>query len=169
MHERDRHGWEGWLTNVLREFPLNVVTGAEDRDTYLTRRLPTYAAIQRLNTFAGSHDRVVTFANEIDNLYSQAVLVPDYAICLGSARAPRGDEQTAYRGLRRAGVTYVVFERGLRHEQPTLALTGQAFERRYLKAVYEGSHAVLYRVVKPPPAASRRRSEGAEATAETIS
>jgi hypothetical protein len=63
----------------------------------------------------------------------------------------------------------MVFERGLRHEQPTLALTGQAFESRYLKAVYEDSDAVLYRVVKPPQAASRRRSEGAEATAETNS
>jgi hypothetical protein len=76
-----------------------VVTVAEDRDAYLTRRLPTYAAIQRLNAFADPHDRVVTVANEIDNLYSQAVLVSDYEICLGSARAPRGDEQTTYRGL----------------------------------------------------------------------
>ena len=87
MHERDRHGWEGWPTNVLREFPRNVVTGAEDRNAYLTRRLPTYVAIQRLNAFAGSRDRVVTFANEIDNLNSQAALVPDYATCLRSARA----------------------------------------------------------------------------------
>ena len=132
-----------------------MVTGAEDPDAYLTRRLRTYAAIQRLNAVAGSHDRVVTFADEINDLYSQAMLVPDYAICLGSARAPRGNEQTAYRGLRRAGVTYVLFERELRHEQPTLALTGPAFERRYLKGVYEDPHAVLYRVVKPPRVASR--------------
>ena len=69
----------------------------------------------------------------------------------------------------RAYRTWCSIERGLRHEQSTLALTGQAFERRYLKAVYVDSDAVLYRVVKPPPAASRRRSEGAEATAETNS
>jgi hypothetical protein len=155
MHERDRHGWEGWLTSVLREFPLNAVTGAEDRDVYLTRRLRTYAAIQRLNAVADTHDRAIVSANEMNNLYSQAELVPDFAICLGNARAPRGSEKAAYRGLRGAGVTHVLFEQELRHEQSALALTGQAFERRYLKVLYEDPRAVLYRVAKPPRVASR--------------
>lgn len=149
MHEQDRRGQEGWLTHVLREVPLNAVTGAEKRGAYLTRRLPTYAAIQRLNALAGPHDRVVTFGQP-NSLYSDAVIVPNYAIRLGRARAPRGQELAAYRGLRRAGVTYVLFERKRRHEQPALALTGPAFEHRYLEVVYKDAHAVLYRVRDKP-------------------
>lgn len=149
MHERDRQGWQGWQTHVLRETPLDAATGAEKRDAYLTRRLPTYAAIRRLNAVAGPRDRVVTFGQP-NSLYSEAVTVPNYAVRLGSALAPRGAERAAYRGLRRAGVTYVLFERKAKDEQPALALTGPAFERRYLEVVYEDARAVLYRVREKP-------------------
>ena len=67
-----------------------MVTGAEDRDTYLTRRLPTYAAIQRLNTFAGSHDRVVTFANEIDNVLASRARAGLCDLSRERTRAARG-------------------------------------------------------------------------------
>jgi hypothetical protein len=95
---------------------------------------------------------VVAFA-EFNTLYSEAVVVPDQlALCLGSVHAARGDEQIVYRSLRQAGITYVLFEfkQKRRLEEEALAITGAAFERRYLEVVYEDSRAVLYRLVEPP-------------------
>ena len=50
LHDRDG---EGTLTHVVRETPLDVVTGAEGEGAYIARRVPAYPAILRLNQLAG--------------------------------------------------------------------------------------------------------------------
>ena len=69
----------------VRETPLDVATGAEPEEAYLARRVPAYPAIQRLNRLAGPDDRVVVAIDPFANYYSQAELVPDYAVCLARA------------------------------------------------------------------------------------
>jgi len=159
MHERDRSGSEGWLTHVLREVPLDVVTGAENRDAYLARRLPIYAAIQRLNAEAGSDDRAIVIDRPY-NLYSQAELVPFYAHCLRNAgQAQRGGEETAYHRLRRAGVGYVLFERKKMYELSNRALTDSSFERHFLELIHKDSRTLLYRIVDSKPSQAKSSME----------
>ena len=50
FHEGDRRGWDGWLTHVLRRVPVEVVVGAESKDSYLTRHVRLYGAWRFINT-----------------------------------------------------------------------------------------------------------------------
>jgi 4-amino-4-deoxy-L-arabinose transferase-like glycosyltransferase len=107
LHEPDG---EGTLTHVLSETPLDVVTGAETEDAYIARRVPAYPAIQRLNRLAGPGDRVVMAIDPFANYYSQAELIPDFAVCLARAGLYGHGPGAAWRALAKTGVDYVLVD-----------------------------------------------------------
>jgi hypothetical protein len=145
-HERDRHGDLGWLTNVVRETPMAYLTGAESYDAYLRRVLPGYGADRFVAEHARPRDRVMAFA-DMDEIYTGAAeVVPDYAICLERARADRGDDAQALGALRADRVRYIMWDVERRGEQPDLAVTDPAFERRHLRLVYADDNRLLFRV-----------------------
>ena len=148
MHERDRSGYEGYLTHVLREVPTKVVTGAESEQQYLARRIPAYGAVSRLNQLAGPKDTVVVSADPFVDLYATPRTVPDFAVCLGQAGLGIGGAAD-HRALQRVGVTYVLVEERLRAGS-VVQWYDENFARRYLDLVYQDEKARLYRV-RPTP------------------
>jgi hypothetical protein len=107
LHEPDG---EGTLTHVLREVPLDAVTGAESEAAYIARRVPAYPAIQRLNAIAGARDRVVVAIDPFANYYSQPEAIPDYAVCLGQAGLYDKRPDAVRRALASIGADYVLVD-----------------------------------------------------------
>src|SRR4051812_28330886 len=60
-HERDRVGWNGWLTHVIRGIPAGVVVGAESEDSYLARAVPSYRAWRFIDASISPAGRILTF------------------------------------------------------------------------------------------------------------
>jgi hypothetical protein len=107
LHEPDG---EGTLTHVLREVPLDAVSGAESEADYIARRVPTYPAIQRLNAVAGPSDRVVIAIDPFANYYMQPEAIPDYAVCLGQAGLYDRRRNAVWRALAAIGADYVLVD-----------------------------------------------------------
>ena len=162
LHERDG---EGTLTHVVRETPLDVVTGAEGEGAYIARRVPAYPAILRLNRLAGSGDRVVAAIDPFANYYARAELVPDYAVCLGNAGLYDGRPGSPGRALRAIGADYLLVDENKR--------AGWSFDwlepelrRTALVPVYSREGVRLFRIRpasqaslrEPSPSAARSRS-----------
>ncbi len=113
LHEADRVGWSGFLTHVLRNAPLAVVTGRESERSYLSRTVPSYAAWQYANAHLPADAVVLTFSAG-DQIYSRRTRIPHDSVlsrpAVWTARGP-DDVKTA---LQRLGVTAVLFDvRGL--------------------------------------------------------
>jgi hypothetical protein len=143
-HERDRDGYDGWLTHVLREVPVTVVTGAESETDYLQRRIPAYGAVQHLNDVADVDDTVVVVTDPYVDLYAEPRTVPDYAVCLADAGLGRGGPDD-HRAMLRTGVDYLLVEDRLRG-QSVIQWQDPTFAAQYLDLLYEDGRAQLYRV-----------------------
>jgi hypothetical protein len=147
-HERDRAGDGGWLTHVLREVPVSVVTGAESDTAYLQRRIPTYSAVRRLNEVAAADDTVVIATDPFVDFYAEPRTIPDYAVCLSRLGLGRGGGDDL-RALRRASVDYLLVQDGLR--DASVVRWHDADVAEYLQPIYADGRATLYRV-RPSPA-----------------
>jgi hypothetical protein len=111
LHERDREGWSEYLTHVLRQSPIAVVSGRESEVSYLRRELPSFAAWQAINAEAPENARVLTFAGG-DNFYAQRRRVPhDSTMARPVVRVPRDNVGEAIAQLRALGITHVLFDR----------------------------------------------------------
>ncbi|NIV30519.1 MAG: GlyGly-CTERM sorting domain-containing protein, partial [Anaerolineae bacterium] len=75
LHERDRVGWDGWLTHVIRQVPVAVVIGSTSYEDYLVHSVPSYAVWQHINTYLPEDARLLTFSGG-DHLYSERDRVP---------------------------------------------------------------------------------------------
>ena len=111
FHEADRVGWNGWLTHVLRESPLQVVIGRQAQHAYLRREVPSYEAWQWINTHLPAAARVLTTTGG-DQLYAQRARVPFDATIARPAVWRSADElDAAVAALRGLGITHVLFDR----------------------------------------------------------
>jgi hypothetical protein len=137
-HERDRNGWNGFLTHVLRETPIAVVAGRESESSYLRSELPAFAAWQAINTRLPNDVRVLTFVGG-DQFYARRPRIPydstiaRPAVSVGSDRAP-----AAIDAMRRLGITHLLFDRREldRLHAETLAIGSPAIQRACV-VVYE--------------------------------
>jgi hypothetical protein len=113
LHEADRVGWSGFLTHVLRNSPLAVVTGRESEHRYLSRTVPSYAAWQYANAHLPADAVVLTFSGG-DQLYSRRTRIPhDSVLGRPAVWTARGADEVRT-ALQRLGVTDVLFDlRGL--------------------------------------------------------
>ena len=138
LHERDRLGRAGYITHVLRQPPLAVVSGREAEATYLRRELPSFAAWQAINAELPEAARVLTFAGG-DNFYARRRRVPyDSTMARPVLRAAREHVADAVAGLRRLGITHVLFDRDelARLDVYQLAIASPAIQQACL-VVYE--------------------------------
>jgi hypothetical protein len=142
LHERDG---KDTLTHVMLETPLDVVTGAESEDAYVTRRVPAYPAIQRLNRLAGPDDLVVVAIDPFADFYARPAMAPDYAVCLSNAGLRAGSAVAAHRALIRTSVDYVLADERVRAAW-SFDWVARDFRRGALTPVYSAGSLRLYRV-----------------------
>jgi hypothetical protein len=129
-HDGERHHGR-WLTHVTFGIPLPVVIGAEGREDYLDRRVPSYRAWQYINEALPAGARVLTFSGG-DHFYSRrARLWSDAAAArpMTWAAAP-GDESRVFEELRHQGVTHVLLDEALAAEGVTAGLALLSAEMR---------------------------------------
>jgi len=152
-HERDRVGWSGWLTHVIRGLPLGVVAGVEREHDYLARVVPSYRAWHFIDTMLPASTRVLSFSGG-DNLYSDRSRIPSDAIVAHAAvwGAEAGEERAAVRGLIDLGVTHVLFDKRQFEigSVRTIAIGTEEMRRCCLAIVYEDQRFALYEV-RPGP------------------
>jgi hypothetical protein len=142
LHEPDG---EGTLTHVLREVPLDAVTGAESEAHYISRRVPAYPAIQRLNSLAGPHDRVVVAIDPFANYYSRAEAIPDYAVCLGQAGLYDKRPDAVWRALAAIGADYVLVDEQV-SDSWSINWLRPGLRRTALDQLYSDGRVRLFRV-----------------------
>ncbi len=110
LHESDRSGWQGWLTHVVHEVPFEVVLGAENRDAYLARRVPSYRVWQYINTNLAPDALVLTFSGG-DHFYSHRPRLSADATLAHAAvwgASPENESQALTRLNRAGGHPYPV-------------------------------------------------------------
>jgi hypothetical protein len=148
-HEPDRRGWDGWMTHIVRSLPLPVVLGAESRDEYLARTVPSYRAWQFIDTALPGDVRILTFSGG-DQLYSTRPRIWSDSTRARPATwgSAAGDEDEALAAMRSLGITHVLFDRRMMEDGsvPALAIGSEAMHRCCLILEYEDARFALYRV-----------------------
>jgi hypothetical protein len=152
-HERDRVGWSGWLTHVIRGLPFAVVVGVEKEDDYLARVVPSYRAWRFIDTMLPQSSRVLSFSGG-DNLYSNRSRISSDAIVAHEATwgTTAGEEREAARALTRLGITHVLFDKRQFETGSVRAIAIGTEEMRSccLAPVYEDDRFALYEVRSGP-------------------
>jgi 4-amino-4-deoxy-L-arabinose transferase-like glycosyltransferase len=131
LHERDREGWSGWLTHVMRTTPAAVVLGRESEDSYLRRQVPSYGAWQAINARLPADARVLAFVGG-DQFYAERRrLSYDATMARPAVSVPAADVPRAADALRALGITHVLFDRRelTRLQGETLALGSTALQQ----------------------------------------
>jgi hypothetical protein len=147
-HERDRVGWSGWLTHVLRGVPVGVVAGVEAENAYLARVVPSYRAWRFIDTTLPSSSRILSFSGG-DNLYSDRSRISSDAIIAHAAvwGTEAGNESAAARALNDLGVTHVLFDkRQFGKGLHGIAIGSAEMRRCCLLPIYEDDRFALYEV-----------------------
>ena len=112
LHERDRDGWQGWLSHVVRVVPGRVLLGAVSADRYLQTSVPSYPAWRFINQTLPPDSRVLTFSGG-DQLYSQRERLWSDATAAYSMTwsAFSGQESEVLRSAKRLGISHVLFDK----------------------------------------------------------
>jgi len=147
---------QGWIPLSLHV--VKPVSGLVDRDRYLRRRLESYPAVAWANRHLPASARIVSFG-EAAHFHARAELLHDFSRCVVHAAWARpGQEEAAWRGLRAAGVTHVLWDL----TQPKLlvdsafAIRSPTFRRRYAVPVYRDEVSEID-AIRPTPAADSAR------------
>jgi 4-amino-4-deoxy-L-arabinose transferase-like glycosyltransferase len=163
LHDRDRRGWDGWLTHVPGPLPLAVVTGAEAEEAYLARRLPTFLAWRALDA-APINSRVLTFVGG-DHYYGRRSRVPAESTLAFPATwgATAGHEFEMLVALKRLGITHVLFDRSPAAQAAVrpLAIASEGTRACCLVPFFEDDRVAVYRVNYPPDDAVRLTADPA--------
>jgi hypothetical protein len=148
-HERDKQGWTGWLTHVVRELPIRVVIGAESERSYLSRSVPAFAAWEFANARLPADARVLTFFGG-DHLYSRRDRLWSDTVAARPATwgAEAGREREAFHVLEQLGITHVLLDTRLIGQGPAgrLAVASVAARQCCLEELYTDGRSALYRV-----------------------
>lgn len=148
-HEADRRGWSGWLTQTMRLVPLPVLAGAESRDAYLARKVPSYRAWQYIDAHATAGATVLTFSGG-DHFYSRTERIwSDSPVARPAAwGALAGQEKPARAALARLRIGYVLFDKRQFEDANfrALAISSPAMRDCCLEQVYDDGRFAVYRV-----------------------
>ena len=150
LHERDRQGWANFLTHVLRQSPLAVVSGRESEVSYLRRELPAFAAWQFINTELPDDARVLTFAGG-DQFYARRRRIShDSTMARPAVGVARDNVDAAVTGLRALGITHILFDRDelARLDAYQLAIASPAIQQA-CAVVYKDRRAWVCRLDYP--------------------
>ena len=143
FHEGDRRGWDGWLTHVLRRVPVEVVVGAESKDSYLTRQVRSYGAWRFINTQLPTEAVILSYPAG-DNFYAdrRRVWANSPPMLEGVRRLSAGSEDEAFAYLRRWKITHVLIDEGEAARSEDVLFTEQA--RRKMLEVYRDGESTVY-------------------------
>ena len=143
FHEGDRRGWDGWLTHVLRRMPVEVVVGAESKDSYLTRQVRSYGAWRFINTQLPTEAVILSYPAG-DNFYAdrRRVWANSPPMLEGVRRLSAGSEDEAFAYLRRWKITHVLIDEGEAARSEDVLFTEQA--RRKMLEVYRDGESTVY-------------------------
>jgi hypothetical protein len=172
LHERDRNGWLDWLIHVPRGLPL-VVLGAESRDAYLERKIPTYAAWNYANAHLPADTRVLAYSQADEYYACRDKLSAASPALLHLVFSPVSEAEEARRKMHELGVTHLMMDKkwlitwGLPDTATWdgFALTRSEVRRNEYELVYEDDRAVLYAI--PPMPGSDHTKEKPIPAAET--
>ena len=159
LHEGDRERWNGWLTHVVRTFPVGVLVGRETQEAYLRREVATYGAWRHLEAATPPRGTRVMEAGGGDNLYAARQRIPiDATLSRGGWAQGSGGEATVLATLARLGITHVLFDKDwlARMTSERAALASPSFRRDFLELEYEDSRALVYRVAPTRSSATQR-------------
>lgn len=157
LHEGDRHGWTGWLTHIVREWPMQVVLGGISEEAYLARHVRTYGAWRWIDAHTPPRDtRVLTFLGG-DHFYAERRRIWSEAVTARDATwgALTGQEAEARAAMARLGITHVMAPVPARQseEQQRLAALQPGFIASHGEVVYEDGWTLVYRLGPSPEAA----------------
>lgn len=151
-HDGDRHRGGYWLTHVVREVPLAVVTGAESRADYLRRAVPSYAAWEYIERHLSREARVLTFSGG-DHFYSdRSRLWSDstraHPITWGAAV---GAEDATLALLQDFGITHVLLDEQQMADgsMADLALLSPRMRNCCMVELYRDRRYSLHEIVSP--------------------
>ena len=139
------HG-PGWAASTAHELDLAGVVDAGAASNYIARHVPAYPAISFVNDHVAPPVRILTFVDGFD-YYSRYPLLHAYAPTAQPATFASGAERESVviETLRREGITHVILPSDLSDLRSFgLAITSEAFIRRYLSPVYEDERVVVY-------------------------
>ena len=157
MHERDRSGWNGWLTHTLRGLPLAVVLGGESADRYLQRYIPTWQAWSKANRILPDNAVVLSWSGG-DNFYSRPRRLSVFATQLRSAVwSPPAELPRALETLRAWHVTHLLIDKQFLRRNgfeasaswEDFGLTCAATKRQWYTLLHEDWNAQLYQINWP--------------------
>jgi len=156
LHEHERRDWDsgaGWLSHVVHGMPL-VTVGAESREGYVRRLVPTYAAWTAARPLLSPAARVLTWSGG-DHFYATESRIWVFTpAARAAATAPPGDERRAFELLRRLGITHILIDKQfLRANAYDPSFTWESFALTNARTVlahyerqYEDDRAVFYRI-----------------------
>jgi hypothetical protein len=147
-----RSGWIDTAFHTTGRDAWRAALGALDQRDFLSRRLESYPAVQRLNEMVPPTGRVVWFGYAAQ-FYAVPELVTDYSRCVvsGTWGSPPGQEERAYGVLRAAGITHIAWDLTSKDfDSAAFAVRSPNFLRRYAERVYQDDVVVLDRLLPEP-------------------
>lgn len=148
-HEPHRRDWDGWMTHIVPAMPIRVVLGAESREDYLARTVPSYRVWRHIDAALPRDVRILTFTGG-DHLYSTRPRLWSEATVARRATwgSAAGDEQASREAMSALGITHVLFDRQQLDDGSvsSLAIGSEAMRRCCLRLEYEDARFALYRV-----------------------
>jgi hypothetical protein len=149
-HDNGRERIGLWLTHVMGPLPISVVIGAESREQYLERRVPSFRAWQFINHHLPADARILTFTGG-DHFYSARRRLWSDATAARPLTwgAAAGAEDQVRTALPRRGITHVLFDRRQLTDGSVddLAIASAQMRNCCLYPIYSDARSVLYEVV----------------------
>jgi hypothetical protein len=143
----------GWVTNtvhIVNTGYLRTALGLFDHRRYLADRLEPYRAVEWANNALPASTHIVSFGEAV-HFYARAELLNDFSSCVANGSwAPRGREADAYRALRGAGMTHILWDRTRTDiTDSAFAIRSPRFLSRYARPVYRDAAAEIDALVAP--------------------
>jgi 4-amino-4-deoxy-L-arabinose transferase-like glycosyltransferase len=133
-----RQGWIPHTMHTIKPSAWLTPIGGFDHERFIAGRLETYPAVAWANRNIPASSRIVTFG-EAAHFYARAEMLNDYSRCVaaGTWGAPPGTEERAYRALRAAGVTHILWDRTRPDlDEGRFAIRSPLFRARFAEPVY---------------------------------
>lgn len=117
------------------------VFGGQSTHAYLAAEIPTYGAEMRLAKLAAPGDRVLVISNyDIDQVDTSIEHVPYFSVSVAGIYVNTREANAA---LARNRIRFILWGRDVPRSQ-NLVVVNPAFQRRYLRLVYEDANALLF-------------------------
>jgi len=146
----DGREFDEWVTHVIRQVPIGVVTGSESQDFYLSRTVPSYSAWQYINQNTPEDSRILTFSGG-DQLYSQRKRIWSDATIARPGTWGALDKNEVILWLRNNHISYVLSDKQIENSngQYTPVVLRKDFISECLRSEFDSPRFIVYQVTCP--------------------